>query len=154
MMRAEAPPAARARRWEMRGISQIEVLVAMLIIGLATPYLIGGIIGSLTRARTSQDQSAATAWVQGEVDYLRRQCYDRLNPSTRKVTPVSVQSGEPQFPLGFAAAYVQLEPAGPANLKATVSLYKSDWTGLVPMAAPALSTSTYIGDIRVATLCP
>ena len=153
MMRADTP-AARAHRWGIRGISQIEVLVAMLIIGLATPYLFGGIIGSLTRARTSQDQSAATAWVQGEVDYLRRQCYDRLNPSTRKVTPVSVQSGEPQFPLGFAAAYVQLETAGPANLKATVSLYKSDWTGLAPAAAPALSTSTYIGDIRVATLCP
>ncbi len=153
MTRADTP-ATRARLGGTRGVSQIEVLVAMLIIGLATPYLIGGIIGSLTRARTSQDQGAATAWVQGEVDYLRRQCYDRLNPSTRKVTPASVQSGEPQFPQGFAAAYVQLEPAGPANLKATVSVYKSDWTGPAPATQPVLSTSTYIGDIRVATLCP
>lgn len=137
----------------MRGLSQIEVLVAMLIIGLATPYLMGGIIGSLTRARTSQDQSAATAWVQGEVDHLRRLCYERLSPSTRKVTAATLQSGEPQLPNGFAA-YVRLEPAGPANLRATVSLYKADWSGPAPEAAPILSTSTYIGDIRIATLCP
>jgi type II secretory pathway pseudopilin PulG len=153
MTRADAS-ASRPRLFGMRGFSQIEVLVAMLIIGLATPYLLGGIIGSLTRARSAQDQGAATAWVQGEVDYLRRMCYDRLGPSTRKVTPLTVQGGEPQLPQGFAAAFVQLEPAGPANLRATVSLYKADWNAPVPSAAPALSTSTYIGDIRVATLCP
>ena len=153
MTRADAP-ARCPHPPGVRGLSQIEVLVAMLIIGLATPYLMGGIIGSLTRARASQDQSAATAWVQGEVDHLRRLCYERLSPSTRKVTAATLQGGEPQLPNGFAAAYVQLEPAGPANLRATVSLYKADWTGAAPEAAPVLSTSTYIGDIRVATLCP
>jgi type II secretory pathway pseudopilin PulG len=138
----------------MRGFSQIEVLVAILIIGLATPYLLGGIIGSLTRARSSQDEGVATAWVQGEVDYLRRLCYDRLEPSTRKLTPRTIQAGEPQLPQGFAAALVQIQPAGPALLRATVGLYKADWNGSTPPTAAAFSTSTLIGDIRVVALCP
>jgi type II secretory pathway pseudopilin PulG len=137
-----------------RGVSQIEVLVAMLIIGLATPLIMGGIFASLTRARTSQDQSAATAWAQGEIDYLRGRCFSRLAPAARKVTAATLQPGEPQLPDGIAAALVHLAPAGPAALKVTITLYKDDWPGESPTARPILSTATLIGDIRVATVCP
>ncbi len=33
------------------GFTQIEVLTAMLIIGVATPFLMGAVIGGLTQAR-------------------------------------------------------------------------------------------------------
>jgi type II secretory pathway pseudopilin PulG len=138
----------------VRGISQIEVLVAMLIIGLAAPLILGGIFASLTRARTSQDQSAATAWAQGEIDYLRGQCFSRLTPGVRKITAATLESAEPQLPDGIAAALVRLEAAGPAAMKVTISLYKEDWPGEAPAARPILSTATLIGDIRVATVCP
>jgi hypothetical protein len=95
----------------------------------------------------------ATAWAQGEIDYLRRMCYSRLSPSTRKVTASSLQPGEPQLPDGFAAV-VQLEPAGVANLRATVSLHRAGRQGEVSDGPPVLTATTYVGDIRVATLCP
>ena len=136
------------------GISHIEVLVAMLVIALATPMILGGIIGSLNRSRRSYDQGAATAWAQGEIDYLRRQCYDRLSPGTRKATAATLQPGEPSLPLGFAAAYIQVETAGTANLRATVALYRNDWRGEAPAGPPVLETTTYIGDFRVAGMCP
>jgi hypothetical protein len=126
----------------------------MLIIGLATPMLMGGIIRSLTQTRRSYDQGAATAWVQGEVEFLRRQCYDRLQPSSRKVTPASLDAGEPPLPQGFAAAYVQIDRAGPGLLRATVALYQRDWPPGVPPGTPAVQTTTYVGDLRVAGMCP
>lgn len=138
----------------MEGVSHIEVLVAMLIIGLATPFLMGGIMGSLTQAGRSYERSAATVWIQGEIDHLRRQCYDRLSPSTRKVTPSTRQPGEPPLPDGFATASIRLEAAGTANLKVTVALYRKDWTGASPAEPAVLESTTYIGDLRVAGSCP
>jgi hypothetical protein len=137
-----------------RGLSHVEVLVAMLIIGLATPMLMSGIMGSLTRARRSYDQGAATAWVQGEVDFLRRQCYEGLRPGSRRVTASELAPGEPPLPEGFAAARVLIEPAGPRYLRATVGLYKDDWPGEAPPGSPVLATTTLIGDLRVAGMCP
>ncbi len=136
------------------GFTQIEVLTAMLVIGIATPFLMGAIIGGLTQARHSQDRGAATAWAQGEIELLRLRCYGRLTPSSRKLTPSTVEAGELPPPPGFAAGYVQLDAAGPALLKATVSLYRQDWTGAAPTNLPYATTSTYIGDIRTAGLCP
>ncbi len=136
------------------GFTHIEILVAMLVIGLVTPVMIGSLIGSLRQARRSQDSGAAAAWLQGEVDYLRAQCFERLTPSTRKATLAAMRAGEPSLPHGFAAALIRLESAGVARLKATVSLYKNDWTGAEPADPPMLSTTTYIGDIRVAGACP
>ncbi len=147
-------PAPRRRSAGALGFTYIEVLVAILIIGLVTPILIGGLIGSLTHARRSQDHGAAAAWLQGEIDYLRGQCYGGLSPSTRKVTPSALRDGEPLMPEGFAAALVQINAAGDARLKATVSLYRKDWAGAVPVGPPTLSTTTYIGDIRMAGSCP
>jgi len=45
------------------GFTQIEVLTAMLIIGLATPFLMGGVLGGLRQAHHSQQHAAATTWV-------------------------------------------------------------------------------------------
>jgi hypothetical protein len=130
------------------------VLIAMLIVGLATPFLMGGITGSLTQAGRSYERTAATAWVQGEIEYLRRRCYDRLAPSSRKVTTATRQAGELRLPDGFSAAMVRLETAGPAKLRATVAIYRRDWIGDEPADRPVLESTTYIGDVRVAGACP
>lgn len=136
------------------GFAHVEILVAILIIGLTTPMMIGSLVGSLRQARRSQDSGAAAAWLQGEVDYLRAQCFERLSPSTRKASRAAMRAGEPSLPDGFGAAVIRLETAGAARLKASVSLYKTDWTGTAPADPPVLSTTTYIGDIRVAGNCP
>jgi type II secretory pathway pseudopilin PulG len=136
------------------GFTQIEVLTAMLVIGIATPFLMGAIIGGLTQARHSQDRGVATAWAQGEIDWLRLRCYGRLTPSSRKVTPSTIEAGELPPPPGFAAGYVQLDAAGPALLKVTVSLYRQGWNGAAPTRLPYATASTYIGDTRTAGLCP
>ena len=44
------------------GFTLIEVLMAMTIVALVTPFLIGGLISSLTHTRQSEDRGAATAW--------------------------------------------------------------------------------------------
>lgn len=135
------------------GFTQIEVLTAMLIIGIATPFLMGAVSGGLTQARHSQDRGLATLWAQGEIDFLRLRCYERLAPSSRKVMPSALEAGELPPPPGFTAGYVRLDSAGPALLKVAVSLYRKDWTGAAPIGPPYVTASTYIGDVRTAGLC-
>jgi hypothetical protein len=134
------------------GFGQIEVLTAMLIIGVSAPFVMGAVLGALTETHHSRDRGAATAWVQGELDFLRGQCYVRLRPSDRKVTPDITEPGELPPPAGFPAASVRLEVAGPALLRATVGLYRHDWIG-APTEPPFLAMSTYLADIRIAGLC-
>lgn len=153
MTRASHAPSTRGRA-AAAGLSHVEVLVAMLIIGLATPMLMAGIMSSLTRARHAHDRGAATAWVQGEVEFLRRQCYERLQPSTRRVTAATLRSGEPPLPDGFTAAYVQIDRVGAGLLRATVALYPRDGSDETSTGSPATQTTTYIGDLRVAGMCP
>ncbi|MGQ0549665.1 MAG: type II secretion system protein [Armatimonadota bacterium] len=139
---------------DCRGFTYIEVLVAILVIGLVTPIFIAGLLGSLTHARRAQDHGAATAWLQGEVDYMRGRCYERLAPATHKVTSVTLRPGEPQLPSGFTAAVVKIDAAAGGLLHVTVSLYRKDWTDATPVDRPAFSTTTYIGDVRVWGSCP
>jgi hypothetical protein len=126
----------------------------MLIIGLATPMLLSGIAGSLTYARRSYEQGAATAWVQGEVEFLRRHCYEDLRLGARKITASVLAPGEPPLPDGFSAAHVVIEAAGPGYLQATVALYKEPWDGETPDGPAAVQTTTFIGDLKVAGACP
>src|SRR2546425_9048718 len=86
------------------GFTQIEVLTAMLIIGLATPFLMTGVMGGLRQARHSQDHATAAAWVPGEIETLRRQSFERLHPGSRKATSAGVEPGEPGLPPGSEAA--------------------------------------------------
>lgn len=144
----------RQRQAAAAGFTQIEVLTAMLIIGLATPFLMGGVIGGLTQARHSQDRGTATAWAQGEIEFLRQRCFVHLAPSARKVTAATLQPGELPPPPGFTAGYVVIEAADASLLKVSVSLYRDDWTGDAPMRPPYAATSTYVGDVRVAGVCP
>lgn len=137
-----------------RGFTLVEVLIAMTIVALVTPFLISGLIASLTQTRQSEDRGAATAWAQAEIELLRGRCFGRLAPSVRKIVPASLQPGEPPLPAGFAAGTVRLEPVEPAALKAIVSLYKRDWSGRDPREPPAFTTSTYLADLRVAGACP
>lgn len=136
------------------GFTHLEVLVAMLLVGLVTPILVGSLMGSMRHARRAQISSVASAWLAGEVDYLRARCYQHLAPSTRKVTQSTLQAGEPALPDGFGAALITLEREGHARYKATLSLHRTDWTGPGPPEPPALATVTYVGDLRVAGACP
>jgi len=136
------------------GFTQIEVLTAMLIIGIATPFLMTGVMAGLRQARHSQDHAAAAVWVQGEIEVLRRQCFEQLHPGVRKVISEALEPGELVLPPGFEAAGVELRPEGPALLRATVNLYRRDWTGAAPAGPVLMSASTYIADVRVAGQCP
>jgi len=141
------------------GFTHVEVLIAILIIGMTTPIFVGGLVGSLSGARRSQERGAAAGWVQGAIDALRAQCLSNVSPSVRKVTTATRRTGEPPLPVGFAAAVVSIEPAreGPVGatlLRATVSLYRKDWDGREPTDAPVLRAATYLGDLRVAGSCP
>jgi type II secretory pathway pseudopilin PulG len=142
-----------ARRSEA-GFTQIEVLTAMLIIGLATPFLMGGVLGGLRQAHHSQQHAAATAWVQGEIDALRRRCFTDLGPSVRTVTPQSLAPGDLPLPAGFQAGVIEIAAAQPGLLRATVSLYQHAWSGSTPREPALLSVTTYVGDLRVAGQCP
>lgn len=136
------------------GFTQIEVLTAMLIIGLATPFLMGGVLGGLRQAHHSQQHAAAAAWVQGEIDALRRQCFTELKPSVRILTPQSNATADLPLPAGFQAGVVELTSTEPALLRATVSLYQQAWSGAAPADPPLLSVTTYLADLRVAGQCP
>jgi hypothetical protein len=143
----------RVRRCEA-GFTQIEVLTAMLIIGLATPFLMGGVLGGLRQAHHSQQHAAATTWVQGEIDTLRRQCFTDLRPSVRVLTPQSRPPGDLPLPAGFQAGVIEIASAQPGLLRATVSLYQHAWSGSTPREPALLSVTTYVGDLRVAGQCP
>src|SRR5260370_1739343 len=99
------------------GCPQIEVLTAMLIIGLATPFLMTGVMGGLRQARHSQDHAAAAAWGQGEIETLRRQCFERLHPGLRKVTSDDLAPGELALPAGFEGTGLEPPPDGPDLLR-------------------------------------
>ena len=152
MMRGDASPSRRQRG--VGGFTLVEVLVAMIIVGLTTPFLMGGLISGLARARYSQDRDAAAAWAQAEIEFLRAKCFVRLTPSSWKILRSSKQAGEPAPPPGFAVGHVRLESAGPAGLRATVSLHRQDWSGRDPAVPPFFTTSTYVADVRVAVACP
>ncbi len=150
---------------DSQGYNLVEVLVAMLIIGITTPLLMGSVIGSLTRTRESQGRSAATIWVQGEVESLRRQCYGDLLQDIGSVYPRKVtaatnrQGGEPILPATLEgrdsvapdAGYVQvvkLEPALLPLLQITVSYYASDWgSEVVPPAPGDVVATGYIAEV-------
>ncbi len=154
----EGFPRSRGRRGAA-GFTHVEVLIAILIIGMTTPIFVGGLVGSLSGARRSQERGAAAGWVQGAIDALRAQCLSGVSPSVRKVTATTLRAGEPPLPDGFAAAVVSIEPArqgpeGATLLRATVSLYRKDWDGSEPTEAPVLRAATYLGDLRVAGVCP
>lgn len=155
-------PAATARAlasWSGRGgFTLVELLVTMLILGLATPLMMGAIVGSLTITRQqSQDRSAATLWMQGEIEFLRRLCSPLPEPGWK--VPHPTLRGEPALPAvvegraGTApdAGYVEVEPAGPAMQRVTVYYYKTDWgPGPRPdpdVYPPDASTTTYVAEI-------
>ena len=150
-----------------RGFTLVEVLVAMLIIGLTTPLLMGAVIGSLTRTRESQGRSSATVWMQGEIEYLRRLCYADLltgigTTYPRKVTRSNAQPGEPWLPavlegrysLAPDAGYVQVASVGPALLRVTVSYYETDWgAALTPPGPGDFSATTHVAQL-FSGMCP
>src|SRR3990172_1437807 len=142
------------RRAGAGGFTLVEVLVAMSIVALVTPFLFAGLISSLTHARQAQNRGVTTAWAQAEIEFLRTRCFQRLAPGIRKLTPAALLAGEPALPDGFAAGFVRLESAGPASLVAGVSLHERDWPGPDPPAASFFTTTTYIADLRVAGACP
>lgn len=141
------------------GFALTEVLVAMLIVGLTVPLVVGVVMASLKHARGSQDRGAATVWVAGEIEYLRRQCYNRLTPVERRAPALP---GEPPLPALFAQGYVRVETCSAGTcpgytagdlFRISVSLSKSDWAGTGPPPHPVMSTVTYISDVRMGTAC-
>ncbi|MGH2454490.1 MAG: type II secretion system protein [bacterium] len=155
---------------DRNGFTLVELLITMLIVGLSTPLLMGAIIGSLKITREqSQNRSAATGWIQGEVEFLRRQCYADLAAMTwpRKVTNTTL-AGEPSLPsvaegryvAAPDAGYVEVAPDGPARLRMTVTYYKNDWgPGPTPTPRPGpttaadAATTTYLTEMYTGR-CP
>lgn len=137
------------------GFSLVELLVSMLILGLATPLLMGAIVGSLRLSRAeSQDRSAATLWIQGEIEFLRRLCYPLPEPGWK--VPHPTLQGEPALPATVEgrdsvapdAGYVSVVAAGAANQRVTVGYYKVDWgTGPPPGCPPACVAISVTTDI-------
>lgn len=141
-----------------RGFTLVEVLIAMLIIGLTTPLLMGSLIGGLTRTRDSQTRSAATVWVQGEMEYLRRLCYRTLltgigTTYPRKVTRANNQAGEPLLPAVLErryavapdAGYVEVVASAPALLQVRVSYFEDDWGAGTPPPGDLVAV-TYVAE--------
>jgi prepilin-type N-terminal cleavage/methylation domain-containing protein len=152
------------------GFTLIEVLVAAVFLGVFATIFLGGIIGSLSFSRRSQDTSGASAWIQGEIEFVRRQCFASLTPSWSHMIRVSPtpQPGEAPPPAGFAAGYVQIDDqiddqinsSGTHLLQARICLSKVDWAGgcpppdifLSPNDMP-LNVVTYVADIRRGLSC-
>ena len=131
------------RRAHSVGFTLVEIMVSMLILGLATPLLMGAIVGSLRLSRQeSQDRSAATLWLQGEIEFLRRLCYPLPEPGWK--VPHPTLQGEPALPavveqrdaVAPDAGYVSVVAAGLANQRVTVSYYKTDWGAGPPPSCP------------------
>jgi prepilin-type N-terminal cleavage/methylation domain-containing protein len=144
-------------RGDHRGFTLVELLVSMLILGVATPLLMGAIIGGIRISRQqSQDRSAATLWLQGEIEFLRRQCYANLAAGTwpRKVTNATL-AGEPALPAVVEgryatapdAGYVEVVPDGAVKLRITVGYYKTDWGAGPPSSPVDASTTTYLSEM-------
>lgn len=125
----------------------------MLLLSLATPFLLTGILHGLAQVRHSRDSATAAAWMQGELEIMRARCYADLRPTVRKVTAATAGPGELAPPAGFAVALVTLEPAGPVLLRASIAVYRHDWAGDEPPEAPAMASSTFISDVRSAGQC-
>lgn len=149
------PERPRSRQRVEEGFSLIELLVAIVIVSFIALGAFEWLIGGLTRTARTSAHGAAVSWAQGEIDYMRRQCFEQLKPGDRKVTAETLQPGEPPLPPGLQAAYVKLEAESAAHFRASVFVYKEDWPGDVPPPdSLVLETTTFIGDVRVAGGCP
>lgn len=148
------PERVRGRGHREGGFSLVEVLVAIVIVSFIAMGAFEWLMGGLTRTARTSAHGAAVGWAQGEIDYLRRQCFEQLKPGGRKVTAATLQPGEPPLPPGLQAALVRVDTEGPAHVRASVSVYKQDWSGDAPPPDPVLETTTFIGDVRVAGQCP
>jgi|GEM_PF-3214637 len=136
------------------GFSYMEVLVAVVIVSVMAIVVLDWLIGAVTRTGRFSAHSAAAGWALGEVEYLRGQCFERLQPGRRQVTPGTLRQGEPPLPQGLGVADVVLEADGPALLRATVAVYGQDGGGRASSRTPILRTTTLIGDVRLPGQCP
>jgi hypothetical protein len=136
----------------------VEILVAMALVSLMAVSLFDWLIGGISRARRTSEHSAAVAWTSGEIEYLRGQCFERLEPGTRRITHASIRPGEPPLPPRLAAAEVSLAREGAALLRATVRVYgdqpPSREAPEVAAGRPILETTTLLADLRVPGRCP
>lgn len=157
-------PMARGRAWHAKmrqamrgapdGFSYVEVLVALAVAAVMAAAAFDWQIGAVHRTARLSQHSAAVAWAMGEVEYLRRQCFERLAPGRREVTPGTALWGEPPLPPGLGAAEVVLAPEGPALLRATVAVYGRGAGRADAARAPLVETTTLIGDVRIPGQCP
>lgn len=136
------------------GFSYLEILVAMVIVSVLALVAFDWLSSAVTQIGRSSVHSAAAGWALGEVEYLRRQCYERLQPGNRHMTPASLRQGEPPLPSTLGAADVLLEADGPARLRATVAVYRATAAGSGMVGPPVLETTTFIGDLRTPGQCP
>jgi len=156
MARGRAPHKAirQAARNAQAGFSYVEVLVALAVAAVMAAAAFDWQIGALHRTARLSQHSAAVGWATGEVEYLRRQCFERLAPGRREVTTATLARGEPPLPPELGAAEVVLEPVGPALLRATIAVYGRGAGREGIPGAPLLETATLIADLRIPGQCP
>lgn len=130
-----------------RGFTLLEAVVAVALLGILAPTVLGGLLFGIAQARGSLDRAAADAWAQEELDYLLIQGYSGLTvPTTRTLTQTAGYTNygaisEPQIPAGFDHAVISLQAVAGASAKQlTVTLYRGPST-------PPISTATFISNL-------
>ncbi len=99
------------------GLTLVDVTIGLVILAIATFLVFNVFVTGITQARASGVQTEATAWANGEVEYLRWLGYTQwltsscIAASTRTIPPNS--SGcttlEPVLPNDFGQATVRVE---------------------------------------------
>ena len=145
----------RGSRRGHRGFSLVETVVAVAVAGIMATAVLGGLLFTMTQARSGRARAESAAWAQAELDCLRLGGYSFLTvPSTRTLTqtagyqpcvpPVSdatVQAMEPQIPAGFDhAQIVAADVSGMPVRKITIRLFQT------PSSAAYTILSTYVAN--------
>ncbi len=104
------------------GLTLVDVTIGLVILAIATFLIFNVFVTGIMQAKASGIQTEATAWTNGEVEYLRY-TYSCLTAGTWTITPSSPACSpanlEPALPTDFHHATVQVEDnaVGQAGLK-------------------------------------